>query len=197
MLLPINRHKHVDFDYCAHPFDTFVLLFFSYFVCPSFHYISYPLAPHPHPPLVIQSCFTVLLLSLSPSPSPISLCKHFPPSRMILMSCSFAPIHSFIFYYPLYRYRTIPGTFTHALSHTPRLETPLPLGRLLLPSSIALFERLAGVVHTTRGCRSASLPRSSGFASLGLGNTMYNSQQNNRTILLPSPTHTYHNLVLL
>lgn len=106
MRTPINRRRHADFDYCAHPLDIFVLLSFSLIF--SFLYISYP--PTPHSPLVISSCFTVFLLSLSPPLSPISLYKHPTPLANGPDVISFC-VHSFTFYYPLYRYRTIPGAF--------------------------------------------------------------------------------------
>ena len=79
----------------AHTRSTlFVLLFCLILSQPLVSlYISYLLTPHP--PLIIPSCFTVLLLSLSPSLSPISLYKHLSPSQMILMLCSFASIHLF------------------------------------------------------------------------------------------------------
>ena len=178
MRTPINRRRHADFDYCAHPLDIFVLLSFSLIF--SFLYISYP--PAPHSPLVISSCFTVFLLSLSPPLSPISLYKHPTPLANGPDVISFC-VHSFTFYYPLYRYRTIPGTFICPLfgnASIPGPPTPVEFND-------DLFGRLTGVVHTTGGCRSASLPRSSGFASLcfGVPRTIFSETIVRSCFLLP------------
>ena len=181
----------------AHTRSTlFVLLFCLILSQPLVSlYISYLLTPHP--PLIIPSCFTVLLLSLSPSLSPISLYKHLSPSQMILMLCSFASIHLF----PMVHYIDIvpyfhPRCFPCPLFGNASTTRPPALAEFNCDSSGA-----SRVLSTQQEEADLLLfPGVLPFLPLRLAwsrRAIYNLQQNNRMILFSSPTHTYHNPVPL
>lgn len=69
---PIDRPRNVDFDYPAHPFDTFSTCI--YFILRLTFLFLYGRSP-----LITPPCSTVLLLSISPplSLSPVSLDKRY------------------------------------------------------------------------------------------------------------------------
>lgn len=138
-------------------------------------------------------------LSLPHRVSLFSCCRYPHPSLLYLstntphtlandpMSCLFSSIHlpSIIHYTDI----VPPLVLSHALC----LETPLFLGRLLPPSSIA-------TLRAPHGCCPPNKRMQICFSSPELWPRLalfrratFNLQRNNRTILLSSPTHTYHN----
>jgi len=140
---------------CSTPF---VLLFFLILSQPlvSIYQLSSHSSSSSHYPIVFHCSLAIAIsvpLSYITLQTPLTLAND--------LDIVFFCIHSFSFYGPLYRYRTISGTFTHPVSRALCLETPYHSATCSRQVQLRLFGRFTGVVHTTRGSRSASLPRSS------------------------------------
>jgi len=138
----------------------FVLLFSSYSVSLScFSMTAPPLTPHPRNPLIIRSCSPAIAISV-PLLYITRQTLHTLTNDLDAMCFC---VHSFVLLSRI--------SISYHLRYFHLRPFPCSLGSVSTPETadfrvrLRLLGRLAGVVHTTRGHRTPSLPWNSSFSS--------------------------------